>query len=231
MQLPNERAEYRTNADGSGVKETGIYSRIVKPSPNQLLPMTNETADLLVNSLIRPNKGLDIDVLEEFAREIVKPYVTATPNSKRRKRPIEGLNLGDGDRLYEVKTDSPEFVIDAIEMLHKIRYLRIKRQNNNPLSVEPPVFEIGRLFERILVREVEPFVATEKNRRKKAAAGGRKTLKWTLEVERIARQIFAEERRLKVSLHAASVRTAARLLDEQHINVSARTVRNKLGNQ
>jgi hypothetical protein len=65
-------------------------------------------------------------------------------------------------------------------------------------------------------------------RRIGSAEGGKKSSKWTADLDRLARTIFMDVKRSNVSDDAAYRRTAAKLLNDHDISISPKTLRRHL---
>jgi hypothetical protein len=137
------------------------------------------------------------------------------------------------------RVHAPDELVDALQIQQHLEMLRLIRISRNLKGKDTDDaaglvllgYALGKTAERLMVRPFEPLVLSEKKRRIKAAKGGRNTRKWTPKVESLARRIFAEEHRGKVSVTNAAKRTAARLLKDHGTKISYKLIADNLGKQ
>ena len=160
-------------AGPDGVIRSGIYARDVGRKRRRFLTNQEQT-DQLQRIAEQPEPEL-IPWLNQMVRwgaEILRPHVAGPFALLAPDAPgtCYMADLGQGWQFFSPEGNAPEVVFDAFKLMDVCRLALIHAEpNGNPAYLAGAMHRIGRLHERILVREFEPLVATEQGRRKVAA--------------------------------------------------------------
>lgn len=161
--------------DPDGKLRTGIYERDCRPSKKMSPAKFQEYMEQrILNQPPQPTIHQWLDQHLEYFASILRPYVKpAGPNSWRL------LNMGEGWQGYQVEDGIDEVCRDAIEGMDTIHLLESHLDNNGKLDgdlafVIQQTYNLGRIVERIRIRPFEPFVLSERGRRKRPKGTGAK---------------------------------------------------------
>jgi len=228
-----------TIIDNDGYETDGMY-RWGGPK----IPYSHEVFEHFAESFNRCLKQSAIDRIAELRERVtalIQPFVEGPyppDDFDRHSENLRGctitylnLSIGSGACAIRKGISDKSYINDAISALRALDELTALL-SKKPLNIDWIVrssIEVGSLITRAELRAYfAPEVLVARKHRNAAAKGGKSTAKWNAEIEALARPIFAELKRGKLSDDAAYKRTALRLYTEHGREISASTLRRHL---
>lgn len=224
-----------TVIDDEGYETDGMYRWGGKPKPY--------SSEAVEASFEKFNKCFTKPAVDRVAElrvrvsALIQPHVDGPHSQEELDKcfdcTISYLNLSSGSGAYAIhkRISDKSYLDDALSALHSLDELESllgKSTRNVDRIVRASIEFASRLTRAELRAWFAPQVLSAAKRRKASAKGGKTRAKWDERTEEIARPIFAEMKRARLSDSAAYQRTSAKLKAEHGITISAKTLKRHL---